>query len=135
MGLLRSEEYSYVSYDLKSICCLLLKTCFPIRMDAQTGVNFILWTQEISFCFYLCFVHHIMSLPSRWLFEYLKVDSINLSSRSLSVVLYLKVQGSHNQQTIFSYRTLCSKESYPFFTTKHSVVKNLIHSLVPNILQ
>ena len=69
----------------------------------------------------------------RWLFKYLKIDSIHLSSRSISAVIYLKVVRAQNHPTILSYRTFGSKESYSFFTTKHSVVKNPICSLLPNI--
>ena len=65
--------------------------------------------------------------------QFLKVDSIHLSSRSLSVVIYLKVMEAQNQQTILSYRAFGSNESYLFFTTKRSVVKNPICSLLPNI--
>ena len=65
----------------------------------------------------------------RWLFKYLKVDSIHMSSRSISAVIYLKMVGAQNHPTILSYRTFSSKESLSFFTTKHSVVKNVKHIL------
>ena len=75
----------------------------------------------------------ICILIQRWLFEYLKVDSISLSSRSISAVIYLKVVGAQNHPTILSYRTFGSKESKSFFTTEHLVVKNPVCSLLPNI--
>ena len=54
-------------------------------------------------------------------------------------MIYLKVVGAQNHQTIFSYRTFGSKESYSYFTTEqcgskesylfsateHLVVKNV----------
>ena len=69
----------------------------------------------------------------RWLLKYLKVDSIHLSSRSISAVIYLKVVGAQNHATIHSYRTFSSKESKSFFTTEHLILKNLVCSLLPNI--
>ena len=61
----------------------------------------------------------------RWLFKYLKVDSIHFSSRSISAVIYLKVVGAQNHPIILYYQKFGSKESYLFFATEHSVVKNV----------
>ena len=60
----------------------------------------------------------------RWLIKYLKVDSIHLSSRSISAEVYLKVVGAQNHPTIISYQRFGSKESYSFFATEHLVLKN-----------
>ena len=79
------------------------------------------------------FLSKLNYLHSRWLFKSLKVDLISLSSRSLPAMIYLKVVGAQNHQTILSYQTFGSKESYLFFTTEHSVVNNPIHSLLSNI--
>ena len=54
-----------------------------------------------------------------WLFEFLKVDSIHLSSMSLLAVIYLKVAGL--------------KITKLFIPTEHSLGNNPIHSLNPNI--
>ena len=67
------------------------------------------------------------------------LDSIHLSRRSISAVIYLKVVGIKNHPTILSYQTFGSKESYSFFTTEHLVVKNPIclnqtkYSVVKNV--
>ena len=69
----------------------------------------------------------------RWLFKFLNANSIHLSSRSYSAVIYLKVVAAQNQPTILSYRTFGRKESYSSFTTEHSVENNSICSLLSNI--
>ena len=48
-------------------------------------------------------VEEYKSLGVRWLFEFLKADSIHLSSRSLLVVIYPKMMGTQDQQIILSY--------------------------------
>ena len=60
-----------------------------------------------------------------WLFKYLKVDSIHLSSRLISAMIYLKVVGAQNHPNILSYQKFCSKESYLLFATKLLIVKNV----------
>ena len=52
--------------------------------------------------FFQKFVEHFLLIDlglflfKRWLFKFLKVDSINFSSRSLLTVIYLKVVGTQN---------------------------------------
>ena len=72
----------------------------------------------------MVFLSSLVLIKLKLLFKFLKVDSIHLSSRSLLVVSYLKVVAAQNHQTILSYQTFGSKESYLFFATEHSVVKN-----------
>ena len=80
-----------------------------------------------------CVVLNIFEFKCIWLFKFLKVDSIFISRRLLSVMIYLRVVGAQNHKTIISYRTFSSKELYLLFATKHSVVKNPICPLLPNI--
>ena len=71
---------------------------------------------------------HFWKWKIRQLFKFLKVNSVYLSSRSLLAVIYLKTLGAQNHQTILSYPTFGSEESYLIFATEHSVVKNVFLS-------
>ena len=131
-----STDYLYfVSLETYLIATNMISSSSEALRQIEPTSGLLRWKK---YCSNIVHYYHLNILPllkplSRWLFKFLKVDSIHLSSRSLSAVIYLKVVGAQNHQTILSYRTFGSKEYEPFFTTEHSVVKNPICSLLPNI--
>ena len=116
-----------VNFCICTLSYVLQVVCFVIKWDPQVKyVDMCEGLFDLEELIYLDTTHYFYNVNIRWFFKYLKVNFIHLSRRSLSSVIYPKVVGTQNQQTMLSYRTFSSKESYSFFSTKPSVVMNPI---------
>ena len=77
-----------------------------LQISPDTNIIFSLKFLELPKSFIMV---RITISKRRWLFKFLKVDSIHLNSRSLSAVIYPNVVGAQNHQTILSCRIFCRK--------------------------